>query len=49
MEAKPSGASELRPAHSYSNRSLSDLQLDEQRCIGYTYKCLGSGLWGLRS
>jgi len=29
--------------------SLNELELDEPRTIGYTYKCLGSGLWALRS
>jgi ADP-ribosylglycohydrolase len=30
-------------------RSLEDLNLDESRSIGYTYKCLASGFYGLRS
>lgn len=28
--------------------SLVDLKLDERRSIGYTYKCLASGIWALR-
>ena len=28
---------------------LADLKLDEERSIGYTYKCMGSGLWALRT
>lgn len=35
----------------YTNqeRTLDDLRLDDQRTIGYTYKCLASGFYGLRS
>jgi len=29
-------------------QALSELALDEGRAIGYTYKCLGAGLWALR-
>merc|ERR1712217_131352 len=29
--------------------TLTDLALDEQRAIGYTFKCLGAGIWALRS
>ncbi|PFX16366.1 uncharacterized protein LOC111342294 [Stylophora pistillata] len=29
-------------------KSLKDLQLDERGKIGYTYKCLGAGIWSLR-
>lgn len=29
-------------------KCLSDLQLDEDGKIGYTYKCLGAGFWALR-
>lgn len=28
--------------------SLVDLELDERQSIGYTYKCLASGIWALR-
>lgn len=31
------------------SRSLSDLKLDDPPAIGYTLKCMGSGLYGLRS
>ncbi len=30
-------------------RTLEELELDEPRSIGYTYKCLASGFYGLRS
>src|SRR5579871_6527422 len=30
-------------------RTLKELNLDESQCIGYTYKCLASGFYGLRS
>jgi ADP-ribosylglycohydrolase len=30
-------------------RTLEELNLDERGKIGYTYKCLGSGFYGLRS
>lgn len=30
-------------------RTLEELQLDEPNSIGYTYKCLASGFYGLRS
>jgi ADP-ribosylglycohydrolase len=30
-------------------RTLEELNLDEPQCIGYTYKCLASGFYGLRS
>lgn len=29
-------------------KSLENLQLDEHGKIGYTYKCLGAGIWSLR-
>lgn len=29
-------------------KSLKNLQLDEHGKIGYTYKCLGAGIWSLR-
>lgn len=29
-------------------KSLEDLQLDQRGKIGYTYKCLGAGIWSLR-
>ncbi|CAF2033334.1 unnamed protein product [Rotaria magnacalcarata] len=35
--------------HTDKERTLEDLNLDEPRSIGYTYKCLGSGFYGLRS
>ncbi|CAF1073237.1 unnamed protein product [Rotaria sordida] len=35
--------------HTDKNRTLEELNLDESRTIGYTYKCLGSGFYGLRS
>ncbi|CAM4902675.1 unnamed protein product [Rotaria socialis] len=35
--------------HTDKERTLEDLDLDEPRSIGYTYKCLGSGFYGLRS
>ena len=28
---------------------LNDLELDSVRTIGYTYKCMGSGMWALRT
>ena len=28
---------------------LSKLELDERKTIGYTFKCLGAGLWALRA
>ena len=28
--------------------SIKDLQLDESRKIGYTYKTMGAGFWALR-
>ena len=31
-----------------SCENVSDLDLDESRKIGYTYKCLGSGFWALK-
>ncbi|CAF5150138.1 unnamed protein product, partial [Rotaria sp. Silwood1] len=31
------------------SRSLQDLELDEAKSIGFTYKCLASGFYGLRS
>jgi len=31
------------------DHELRGLELDEPRAIGYTYKCLGAGLWALRS
>ena len=35
----------------YTNqdRTLDDLGLDDERTIGYTYKCMASGFYGLRS
>lgn len=35
----------------YTNkdRTLEDLHLDDERTIGYTYKCMASGFYGLRS
>ena len=30
-------------------KDLSDLALDDRRTIGYTFKCLGAGLWALRT
>ena len=35
--------------HTDPERTLEDLNLDEPRSIGYTYKCLASGFYGLRS
>lgn len=35
--------------HTDQARTLEDLNLDESRTIGYTYKCLASGFYGLRS
>ena len=35
--------------HTDASRTLNDLKLDERGKIGYTYKCLGSGFYGLRS
>lgn len=29
-------------------KDLADLELDESQSIGYTYKCLASGVWALR-
>ena len=31
------------------DRTLDDLRLDDERTIGYTYKCMASGFYGLRS
>ena len=31
------------------DRTLTDFQLDDELTIGYTYKCLASGFYGLRS
>ncbi|CAF0933410.1 unnamed protein product [Adineta steineri] len=35
--------------HTSKDRTLDDLRLDDERVIGYTYKCLASGFYGLRS
>ena len=35
--------------HTAAERTLDDLRLDEEGKIGYTYKCLASGFYGLRS
>ncbi|CAF1227480.1 unnamed protein product [Adineta ricciae] len=35
--------------HTNVSRTLDDLKLDEHGKIGYTYKCLASGFYGLRS
>jgi len=35
--------------HTDGARTLQELELDESRSIGYTYKCLASGFYGLRS
>ena len=35
--------------HTDKSRTLEDLKLDEPNKIGYTYKCLASGFYGLRS
>lgn len=35
--------------HTAAERTLDDLRLDEDGKIGYTYKCLASGFYGLRS
>ncbi len=35
--------------HTDQARTLEELNLDEPRSIGYTYKCLASGFYGLRS
>jgi ADP-ribosylglycohydrolase len=35
--------------HTDKARTLEELNLDEPRSIGYTYKCLASGFYGLRS
>ena len=32
-----------------AKRTLDELKLDESNSIGYTYKCLASGFYGLRS
>jgi len=32
-----------------SQESLESLKLDESKAIGYTFKCMGSGVWGLLS
>jgi len=36
-------------AHTKVAQTLPELALDETRAIGYTFKCLGAGMWGLRS
>ncbi|GAM23050.1 hypothetical protein SAMD00019534_062250 [Acytostelium subglobosum LB1] len=33
----------------YPLQNLSSNQLDKSDSIGYTYKCMASGVWGLRS
>ncbi|EFA84314.1 hypothetical protein PPL_03392 [Heterostelium album PN500] len=33
----------------WSKPDLSDLKLDDETTIGYTYKCMGSAIWGVRS
>lgn len=35
--------------HTDRERTLEDLNLDQSSSIGYTYKCLASGFYGLRS
>lgn len=35
--------------HTDKSRTLEDLNLDDPNKIGYTYKCLASGFYGLRS
>jgi ADP-ribosylglycohydrolase len=35
--------------HTDKARTLEELELDEPSSIGYTYKCLASGFYGLRS
>ena len=35
--------------HTHKDCTLERLNLDERQCIGYTYKCLGSGFYGVRS
>jgi ADP-ribosylglycohydrolase len=35
--------------HTAQERTLEELNLDESQSIGYTYKCLASGFYGLRS
>jgi hypothetical protein len=35
--------------HTDQARTLEELELDEPNSIGYTYKCLASGFYGLRS
>ena len=35
--------------HTDKARTLHELNLDESRTIGFTYKCLASGFYGLRS
>ena len=44
-------AAELRRASGVATPppSLRELALDEPRAIGYTYKCLGAGLWAFRA
>lgn len=44
--AAAAAEAELRACATAS--SLRELALDEPRAIGYTYKCLGAGLWALR-
>lgn len=36
-------------AHTRPALTLPELALDETRAIGYTFKCLGAGMWALRS
>ncbi|KDQ20018.1 hypothetical protein BOTBODRAFT_125553 [Botryobasidium botryosum FD-172 SS1] len=42
-------SSHLEELHAHlSVSSLDELKLDELEAIGYTYKCLGAGVWALR-
>jgi len=48
-DAGTSGASGDLAAYTRVAQTLEELALDEPRTIGYTFKCLGAGMWALRS
>ncbi|XP_022104915.1 uncharacterized protein LOC110986914 isoform X2 [Acanthaster planci] len=39
---------QVRELQFHMNASLSELELDDRKKIGYTFKCLGAGFWALR-
>ncbi|KAB5593910.1 ADP-ribosylglycohydrolase [Ceratobasidium theobromae] len=45
----PLNQDQLDELHKYLYaKSLEDMKLDDRQHIGYTYKCLGAGVWALR-